>query len=893
MYLPANNYIKRLIIAFVTGLFCIKQTAAQQLDGCTFLQGNYIEIGIAPNGAFGTPGNAPAGYHPRPTPQSNSLYNPVTLTYQLRPNAVGFVADYGKDGWTTGTPAFFGDYFMPGTVQEGFTLQVNGIRSNAWSNSYQSNGSTGFTGPLTGTNTSLAITAGEKKAIWQGTMNTLQVRQTIILKDAKSYFTANIFLKNTGTDTLKNIYYMRTVDPDNEVSVTGSYSTKNKVAYQLPNVFNKTLVTATGLQHNSYLGLGTKDCQARCFYLQSGLFPTADLASIYNGIPGYRYADSLTADAAIGLIYKIGNLPPGDSTTFSYAYILNESDLDEAFSQTEPGFMYNGTYYPSGSVIVGATGSVLPVSIINGDYYNWTWAPPTFLNTTTGTNVDATVSTGPVTYTVTGVGNGSISTLCSNQSLTITISPYPISPPPGVTGPVVYCVNQPASALTASGPGIIRWYTTATGGVGSTTAPVPSTATAGTTTWYVTQETTGGTESVRVPVVVNVLPLPTVSITPAVATICAGDSILLVAAGTPSAYVWTPAATLSASTKDSVIAFPASTTAYTVTATSIANGCKNNQTINLQVNTPPVVTVTPAGGTICAGDSLQLTAGGAVSYVWTASSTLNTTAGPTVTAYPSVSTTYFVTGTSANNCKKQTSVTVVANPLPKPFLGADKSICKESGTVLSPGNFKSYLWQDNTTAATHAVNNIGYYWVKVENNFGCTASDTMRILSFFPNPQNFLPADTSFCRGNQHIINVPGFASYLWSDGTKSAAATVKTFGKVLLTVSDINGCYGKDSMLLTDAKCIRYALPNAFTPNRDGKNDVFKPFITQIVTGYKMTIWNRWGELIFTSAQPQNGWNGYYKNQAQPAGAYVYIISFIDSDGLPVNLKGTVNIIR
>jgi gliding motility-associated-like protein len=891
MPLSLSNLNKSILIALLLSLFFIMELKAQQSEGCVFLQGDYIEIGIAPNGAFGTPANAPAGYHPRPTPLLNSLYNPVTNTFQLRAGAVGFVADYGKDGWTVGSPPFFGDYFMPGNIQEGFSLQINGVRSNAWSNNYQTNGSTGFTGPLTGSNTSLTATATEKKAVWQGTMTDLLVRQTIVIKNAKSYFTANIFLKNTGIDTLKQIYYMRTVDPDNEVSYTNSFITKNKIAYQLPNVSNKTLVTATGLLYQAYLGLGTKDCQARSFILQSGLFPTADLLSIYNGASGYIYTDSLTGDVGIGVIFKIGNLAPGDSTTFSYAYILNENDLDEAFTQTEPGFFYNGNYYSSGSVIIQPIATVLPIDIVNGDYYNWTWAPPTFLDVSTGTHVNATVSPAPVTYTVTGVSTGSISTLCSNRTINITISPFAVSPPPTVVSPVNYCLNQVASALSATGLGIIRWYTAPTGGVGSLIAPIPSTSSPGTTTWYVTQELSG-TESVRIPVVVNVIPPPTVIITPVAPVICFGDSTMLAASGTPSLYAWAPAATLSAATGNSVIAFPNSTTVYTITATD-SNSCKNTKTVTLQVNPLPPVTVTPASGSVCAGDILQLTANGSVSYTWNASGTLNTTTGPVVIATPLTTTTYYVTGTDANSCKKQVSVMVVVNPLPRPNLGVDKSICKESATVLSPGNFKNYVWYDNSTAPTHAINNLGLYWVKVENNFGCIASDTIRIISFFTNPANFLPGDTSFCRGNQHVIHVPGYTQYLWDDGSIFPSITIKRFGQITLTVKDNNGCYGTDSMRLFDAKCIRYALPNAFTPNKDGKNDVFRPFLTQIVTDYNMTIWNRWGEIMYTSSEPQKGWNGYYKAQQQSPGTYIYSIRFTDSDGLPVSLKGTVNIIR
>ena len=90
-------------------------TSAQQLRGCVFLQGQYVEIGIAPNGAFGTPTNAPHGYHGRPTPLIASLYNPFDSTYKPRDSAVGFVADHGKDGWDVGAgglPGYFGDYFI-------------------------------------------------------------------------------------------------------------------------------------------------------------------------------------------------------------------------------------------------------------------------------------------------------------------------------------------------------------------------------------------------------------------------------------------------------------------------------------------------------------------------------------------------------------------------------------------------------------------------------------------------------------------------------------------------------------------------------------------------------------------------------------------------------------
>ena len=887
----------RSFILLVTALLIYSvlpfSVKAQLVNGCIYLQGNYVEIGIAPNGAFGTPNNAPAGYHPRPSPVLNSLYNPADLTYGTRNTALGFVADYGKDGWTTGSPGFFGDYFMPGAVQEGFSVQVNGTRSNAWSNNYQTSPSTGFTGLMTGGNVSLSVLPTESKAVWQGMMNTLLIRQTINLKNSKSYFTANVVLKNTGTDTLKKIYYQRTLDPDNEVSVTNNYVTSNKIAYQLPNPYNKTLVTATGTNYrNAYLGLGTKDCQARCFIVGGSLFATADLEAAYNGTTGYIYADSVVNDVGIGVVFKIGTLAPGDSTSFSYAYILNEADLDDAFTETEPGFQYNGNFYPSGSVIVRPTGTVLPIDIVNGDYYNWNWTPPSFLDVTTGTHVNDTVSTAPVTYTVTGVGNGVVASRCSNRSLSITISPYPVSPPPSVITPVLYCINQATSPLSASGLGIMRWYTAATGGTGVSTPPTPSTAAPGTFIWYVTQEL-NGVESVRIPVTVIVKTPPVFAITPSSPSVCLGDSVQMIAAGTPAIYTWTPSNTLSKSVGDTVKASPTVNTLYTIKATDNAN-CLTTKTITVVVKQLPTIAANALSPAVCLGDATQLTASGSsLTYVWDAAASLNTITGAIVTATPTATTTYFVTGTDINSCKNKTSVMVVVNPLPAPNLGPDKSICTDATVPITPGNFTKYTWFDNSNLPSFDVKGIGKYWVEVENIYGCKASDTINILSLFVLPKNFLPNDTTFCKGNLITIKVPGYAGYLWSDGTIKSANTIKQFGQFKLTVKDNNGCYGIDSMRLFDAHCIPFAVPNAFTPNQDGKNDVFRPFITQIVTGYKMTIFNRWGELVFATDIPSKGWDGMYKGYLQPPGTYVYVILFNDFDGLPVSLKGTLNLIK
>ena len=1105
-------------IIFFFSLICfVTNINAQALDGCVFLKSDFMEVGIAPNGAFGTPNDAPAGYHPRPSPIISQLYNPVTGTFVNRSQAIGFVADYTKDGWTNGTPAFMGDYFMPGTVQEGWSIEIDGIKRNAYSNNYAANGSTGFSTGLTGTNILYNATATEEKSVWSGMSSTLAIKQTIVLKKSKSYFTVSVLLKNTGTDTLKKIYYMRTVDPDNEVSVTGSFVTKNKIAFQPPNPFNKTLVTATGAVYNAYLGLGTKACDSKCFYLSSGLTPMGSLQSTFDQTAGgFIYQDSATADVGIGIVFRLGNLAPGDSTTIAYAYILNKDDLDDAFIDIDQGFSTGGTNYPTGSVLIQPAGTVVPINIINGNNYNWTWTPAINLNTNTGEIVNATVSTGPIVYTVNGVSNGTATTTCNNRTLTITVSPYPVSPAPTVITPVKYCKNSPTLPLVAIGTGTILWYSSPTGGTGSTVAPTPSSAVAGTYTWYATQ-VLSGLESQRIPIQVVIHDLPTVSITPLASTICRGDSVTLNTSGSLATYTWTPVSVLSATTgtpvkvfpltnttvivtaKDSnnctatassvitvnqlpilnqsptnaivclndsitltasgansytwtpattlntnmgatVIAHPTINTVYTVTGIDI-NGCKNTKTIPVTVNSLPapnlgpdksiclgttlqiqpgtfatylwqdnstnstftanavglywvlvkdnfgckgidsfrllafhplpVVNILPLVPALCLGDTINLNAtGSSATYTWTPASILSTTSGSNVRAFPTINTMvtvtakdsnncvslvskniivkplpvitqsplnavlclkdsitltvsgantynwspntglnlsvgatviakpttniiYTVTGVDVNGCKSNKTIPVVVNPLPIPNLGPDKVICVGDSLQIQPGAFTSYLWQDNSTNPTYTTNAIGLYWVLVKDNLGCKAVDSFRLLAFQPLPSNFLPNDVIECKGNRVKVVGGNFSEFLWSTGETSSSIFISKFGKYYLTVKTVIGCTGSDSIELIRKDCIPFIIPNAFTPNGDGINDLFKPTITEMVTNYKFTIWTRWGANVFSTDNQQKGWDGLFNGEQQILGTYVYLIEFIDSDNVPQKFKGTLLLIR
>jgi gliding motility-associated-like protein len=171
-------------------------------------------------------------------------------------------------------------------------------------------------------------------------------------------------------------------------------------------------------------------------------------------------------------------------------------------------------------------------------------------------------------------------------------------PDPVTVADLSYCVGATSAPLTVSNTlpnADIHWYTTSSGGTGSSTAPTPNTSVPGTTTWWVTQSAAGcAIESQRVPITVTVNPAPEMSISPAYAEICKGTPLLLTAVGAPN-ITWTPPDGLSATTGASVVANPVQSTTYRAIGTT-PQGCKDtgimtvkvlpsyNKTLNITIN---------------------------------------------------------------------------------------------------------------------------------------------------------------------------------------------------------------------------------------------------------------------------------------------------------------------
>jgi gliding motility-associated-like protein len=237
----------------------------------------------------------------------------------------------------------------------------------------------------------------------------------------------------------------------------------------------------------------------------------------------------------------------------------------------------------------------------------------------------------------------------------------------------------------------------------------------------------------------------------------------------------------------------------------------------------------------------------------------------------------------------------IANDGPPP-LAADTALCPGGSLELEPGSgYQSYLWQDGSTDPVYTVTAPGTYMVTVTGVCGGPYSDTVIVTMDNP-PGGFLPVDTSFCSYETLTLkpNV-GFSKYLWSDGSTGPTLAVSQPGLYWLQGTDKKGCVVTDSVSAGIEACPAEGVyvPNAFTPNGDGRNDVFRPLVFGTVTNYLFAVYNRYGQLVFSSREPGAGWDGRVGGVLADPNVFVWYCSFEMAGKKTQVEKGTVLLVR
>ena len=333
------------------------------------------------------------------------------------------------------------------------------------------------------------------------------------------------------------------------------------------------------------------------------------------------------------------------------------------------------------------------------------------LGTWSSTNPSvATISPSGAMYAV-SVGSAIISftpsTNCA-RAIHVTVNPLPVISLSATSTTI--CVGQSANLYASVG---LSYSWSPSAGLSSTnSSSVFASPSSSVVYTVVGTDGNGCIKSDTTRVIVN--PLPTISVSPTSSTICSGQNITLGGSGGIS-YTWAPNTALSSTTGSSVIVHPTTSTMYTVTGRDI-NGCTNNATANITTNPLPPISISPTSATICFGQSITLNASGGVSYSWSPSLGLSTTAGPSVIASPSVTTTYNATALGSNGCSASLTRIVSVNPIPNVAAIADQTTCNNTST--SPVTF------------TGAVPSTSYSWTNSNSTIGLVSSGTGNIPAF-------------------------------------------------------------------------------------------------------------------------------------------------------------------
>ena len=480
-----------------------------------------------------------------------------------------------------------------------------------------------------------------------------------------------------------------------------------------------------------------------------------------------------------------------------------------------------------------------------------------------------------------------------------------LTPSPDTT----ICVNQPVTltAIPCAPGGSYLWQP------GGATTPSITVTPGASTTYAVTYTPLSGqgspiTDSIHV-TVVNAVTLTVNS-----ANVCPGQTATLTA--TPSipggTYSWSPGG---ATTQSITPPSAPNTMTYTVTYTTQHCGTATaSGTITTGLNVGPAQSITcyPTSNTVTMGATGNGT--WSASTVNTGTATITNPSSPTttITGFSGVGTYTFIWTVGA--CSDSTTVTVSNTPLV-----IDSTIQNVScygyndGQIalsVTPAATYTYTWSntDNTSTITNLA--PGSYSVTVVNpSSGCSATGgPYTITSPGTDSLSITPMDTSIALGDTIQLNstVTGgypVTSYSWSPinglsctncpnpvlvPTVSDTATTP----YILSITYNNGCIVSDTVYIRAEAFNLVATPDAFTPNGDNANDTFK-ILAISVKEFKLTIYNRWGGLLFESNDINAGWDGTYRGKPQPEGTYLYFYTLTYLNNKTLSKEGSLTLLR
>lgn len=850
-------------LTFVALLMCFfsGKLSAQIIGTDAFLMAPGIEIGINGDGFEGS-----------------DILPPFPTHYRGWTGRLGFLANPQDDGWVN----YDGDYFMPGAPEGRFGIEVGGVN-------YFNSSAVGSTIPSAGLSNYQVIDRC-KFVDWDGGVAGIDIHMTYKLDTIDYYYTIDITLTNTTGSDMNDVYFFKALDPDNNQDITWGFATNNTVVEQPTPECPKALVTAVDNNGwDSYIGLGGIGEQMRVAY---GGFYVDDASAVWNGTVPYvgTVGSSMFSDQAIAICHKDDVIEAGASSNFQFVVVLNGSQVNDALID-----MFHFTYEEGPGI---------------GEVCN---------------DSTAYIDEGGVIYET----DGEVDTIrrCTVE-------------------PTILYVEAPGEVISEYN---LEWldmdegellseeaYTTIIEGTEADTMHV---------TCFLTLGDCFGGVGLANEYVIITLQSPEIWV-PDPGVICA-DSVLLTdievidtaeVEGTITTYYETYPDGMDDDTDLWPWDYIKEGDVVYVLVGNPETGCYDVDSIEVELNN---VTAGPDGTApdMCNNDAGTVdlnvyltdeTPGG----IWAAE---NPAAAPGLNPIIGVFAPlgipagsynfYYIVG--EDPCPTD-SATIALEIFEQNSAGLDNSIetCSAPGNTvdlntLLDGNDPGGVWEEitSTDGAFNAVTGVldvsdldlgTYVYHYVSAVSGPCESDIAIFTvivgpgptaSFTFSPGSVFTDDTEVTFTNTSS----GATSYEWDFGDGSPFSTeenpihtypaVAGIYEITLSVENELGCTDNLSAFIKVKDIVIFYIPNTFTPDGDAANDVFRPVFEAGFDPYNfhMTIYNRYGEIVFESYDATAAWDGTYGNQGLvDEGIYTWSIEFkeLDNDRIQQH-KGHVTVLK
>lgn len=586
------------------------------------------------------------------------------------------------------------------------------------------------------------------------------------------------------------------------------------------------------------------------------------------------------------------------STTTSGTYTLTMNPPGSCYGPTIKYVILHATPNPTVTNVTAqatctnATGSAT-INVASGTSpFTYNWNP-----SATTDSIGAGLSPG-VDYTV-----NVVDTFGCQGATIVSIASFTDAP--------TYTINPLSANLTCSNPSL-----TVTANTGTNTTAVwthTSTAnfdvnTAGSYSCVVTNTTSSCTATVPITITSNTVP-PTATYNVA----CNGATVSLTSSSSGGIALGWLAPTLPNPTPIGSQGTSTATGIYTLTATNLLTGCKSTYTVESSIPTLNVVSNPSNNLLTCITQTIQVTpssTSSSVTLTWnngTSTSTVVTTPIP-VTANGS----YTAEATGPTGCSTKSVITVSTNTAVGVIINSPSTIvsCATNSLALTAnqttGGSYSYTWNPSSPLVTSNVYNVSaadiYTVFALNTTNGCTTTATQAVThetvtAFFiaDTYQGLMPLPVTFSNTSTNATD------YIWNLGngmtytTTNAATIYDVQGDYPVTLIAINGFCSDTAMRTIKVDLVSFfTVPNVFTPNGDGKNDVYS-FNAINMGEITFTVFDRWGLKMFDTTTTGNvKWDGKNKHGATVSdGTYFYIIKATGLDGVPYNIQGTINVFQ